>query len=582
MGRKSTSCRTCQSIKARCTQENPCARCHRLSIPCQYGPGVIPSKGPNHPKHPRTGHKTKHTKSATGCLNCRKRRRKCDEKQPTCSDCARLGLECVLQSGALQPSPTSSSASSPNESLMVDAFLTSGATSQSQHSNTVSVGASDCSTRLSSFSDLLAIIDWDNRISVMKTARLANSTALVSLGIPCAADDEVGLAMFLPSTALCNLTGVTPQALKTWTIPERHLLNHFLQSVSRAMAITQDRANPWLCVIVPMALESTMVQHALVTLSACHLSKVYPDFSDDVYVHRSIALQSLMKELAGSESSVWALAATLLLCFVEICLGDSRKWLLHLHGARALLDQLGEHIINSALNSLIEMYNYISCIASVTSALVPGKYGNRLQIAHPINTTLTTPDLELIHPLFGLSESLYECLAQINNLAARCQHMSSQQVEKDAEEIRLALQVWDPPNPVDASRSFTEARAIGFALQWAADMRLLQVTKQLKNNDPQITKASDNILSALSLIRPGSEMEARILFPLFMAGVGSMTKPNRLTVEYRLDVMESSVGFGNIAIAHQLLDEIWTRANQGETLDWAELMRAKYPGLIFF
>ncbi len=125
-----------------------------------------------------------------------------------------------------------------------------------------------------------------------------------------------------------------------------------------------------------------------------------------------------------------------------------------------------------------------------------------------------------------------------------------------------------------------EAQAAAFAMQWAIIIRLLQPTRKLKNDNPQIKKAADNILSALSLIRPGSEIEAHILFPLFMAGVCSMTKPNRMTVEYRLNIMETTIGFGNIKLAHQLLDEIWRRANTGEIVDWEVLMRTKYPGLV--
>ncbi|KAF2150860.1 hypothetical protein K461DRAFT_229204 [Myriangium duriaei CBS 260.36] len=38
--------------------------------------------------------KVGHTKSRNGCLTCRKRRVKCDEKRPNCGGCERLGLDC--------------------------------------------------------------------------------------------------------------------------------------------------------------------------------------------------------------------------------------------------------------------------------------------------------------------------------------------------------------------------------------------------------------------------------------------------------------------------------------------------------
>lgn len=234
--------------------------------------------------------------------------------------------------------------------------------------------------------------------------------------------------------------------------------------------------------------------------------------------------------------------------------------------------------MDPVLNTLIELYNYLSCITSITSSRTPGRFGMKLQL---LNTSTPT-GADIIHPFFGISTGLYESLASINQLAAQKDHESAMVMSQNSGEIELALQSWTPSEVADQPRSFTEARAMGFALQWATNMRLQQVTRKLKNNDPQIKKMSDTILSALSLIRPGSEMEAHMLFPLFMAGVGSMTKPNRLTVEYRLDVMETTIGFGNISMTHRLLDEIWRKANQGDIVNWEELLGSKYQGLVLF
>ncbi|KAH8897391.1 hypothetical protein GQ53DRAFT_887825 [Thozetella sp. PMI_491] len=450
-----------------------------------------------------------HTKSATGCLSCRQRRKKCDEKQPVCSDCDRLGLVCTppLDYEQAVPSMTDTYLSS-------SAFITWAAAESSD--------GHDLPARLSSFSDWLTLIESDNQVESTRAATLAGSTALTSLGLPCASDDELGLATFLPSTALNNLTGVTHQAIKSWTIGERHLLNHFLQYVSRALALVDDKLNPFLRVIVPMALESGLMRHSLLAFSS--------------------------------------------------------KWLLHLHGARALLDQTEGYLTEAPIDSLIELYNYLSCVSSITSENTPGRYGPSLQ--RSIETTIE--GIRQIHPLFGVHASLYEAIVAINKLSARQAKLSVQDAQLEAERIELSLQSWNPPEATEPSRIMAEARAVGFAMQWAATMRLLQVARHLKNDDPQIMKASDNILSALSLIRPGSEVEAHLLFPLFMAGIGSMTKPNRLTVEYRLNLMETTIGFGNIFVAHRLLDEVWQRTNQGERVNWEDLMKGKYPGLVLF
>jgi transcriptional activator protein UGA3 len=260
-------------------------------------------------------------------------------------------------------------------------------------------------------------------------------------------------------------------------------------------------------------------------------------------------------------------------------MGDSRKWLLHLHGARALLAQLEEGLLQqTSVSVLVEIYNYLVCITSVTSDRTPARFGSQLQLP----TTNSMLDIGIIHPLFGISSDLYVALGWINDLSARRYNNPSRGPGRSDEDIELELQSWTPPDVLNETRNFIEARAMGFAMRWAAIMRLQQVSRGLKNNDLQIRKASDNILSALSLIRPGSEMEAHMLFPLFMAGVGSMTKPNRLTVEYRLDAMATTIGFGNISMAHRLLDEMWRRSNQEEIVNWEELLHTKYQGLVLF
>jgi len=175
------------------------------------------------------------------------------------------------------------------------------------------------STQTAEFAEWVALIGTeDSPDPDARRKNLADSTALVDLPVPCARDDEVGMTIFLPPTALNNLTGITPGALGNWSIPERHLLNHFLQSVSRTLVMVEDAENPFLRVIVPMALDNLTVKRSLVALSACHLSKVYPVFEKDSLTHRSLALRGLKQELENKTGIEYAIATTLMLCLAEV------------------------------------------------------------------------------------------------------------------------------------------------------------------------------------------------------------------------------------------------------------------------
>jgi transcriptional activator protein UGA3 len=243
-----------------------------------------------------------------------------------------------------------------------------------------------------------------------------------------------------------------------------------------------------------------------------------------------------------------------------------------LYGAKALLDHIdADSLGEQPLQAMLELYNYLCCVASATSDDVPPIIGNGC-----------SSDLA-IHPLFGAATDLYQILPSISQLAKDVSLGLStpNDLQMRAHDIELKIQSWVPPQDDAAcSRHVAEIKAAAFATQWALILWLSQVTRKLPNSDPKITKAANNILSMISLIRPGSEVEAHILFPLFMAGVGSVTKPNRLTVEYRLKIMETTVGFGNVSVAHTLLDELWRRSNEVGSVDWEDLRDSDWPGLV--
>lgn len=126
------------------------------------------------------------------------------------------------------------------------------------------------------------------------------------------------MSTFYPPLVLSNLIELGSNTLKDWSIGERYLLNHYLQSVSRSLVEVDDSENPWLCVVTPKALENPTVSHALLALSAAHLGKVYPAFLKDLVDHRSRALQELKGELQNSRDALPALMTTMLLCINEV------------------------------------------------------------------------------------------------------------------------------------------------------------------------------------------------------------------------------------------------------------------------
>lgn len=168
------------------------------------------------------------------------------------------------------------------------------------------------------FAEWIALVHDEVSSRPNDRTNLGHSSALNVLPESRASDDDRSLASFVPPISSNCLTGVANGTLDDWTTGEKHLLNHYLQVVSRLLVVVPDNDNPYLQELIPMAFESTTVRHALVALAACHLQRVYPDFQRNFLFHRSMTLQGLKGDLDEPDGASYSLAATLLLCLLEV------------------------------------------------------------------------------------------------------------------------------------------------------------------------------------------------------------------------------------------------------------------------
>ncbi|UNI17600.1 hypothetical protein JDV02_003932 [Purpureocillium takamizusanense] len=87
-------CHRCAQIKQACDGSLPCARCVRLSLPCRPR-NSVGAGGDGLEPHDADVPKARIRRVQTGCLMCKRRKKKCDEIKPRCGDCRRLCLDCA-------------------------------------------------------------------------------------------------------------------------------------------------------------------------------------------------------------------------------------------------------------------------------------------------------------------------------------------------------------------------------------------------------------------------------------------------------------------------------------------------------
>jgi transcriptional activator protein UGA3 len=258
----------------------------------------------------------------------------------------------------------------------------------------------------------------------------------------------------------------------------------------------------------------------------------------------------------------------------KICEGHSRKWLLYLHGARALLAQFRRQSLGPFVEFMVDLYNYICCIAPVTTEDIPRPFGTRFG--------LYQADPNGGHALFGKEPALYSSIARLNRIISQQlagRNSASRRSGPTLDRVERELQKWS-----HLQGASSEDEAAAYAVWSAITLRLREVSEpDLDIENPRVQVLVDNITSALSLIRPGSPAESHLLFPIFMAGVYSITKASRLVIEHRITVAERTIGAGTVSAVHRLLDQLWRRVNNGGKVQgWREIKDDEMPGCVLF
>ncbi|OKL63256.1 hypothetical protein UA08_01590 [Talaromyces atroroseus] len=457
------------------------------------------------------------------------RRKKCDEKSPICNECRRLGLvNCQLRQSASNASP----------GILVE---------QQEKKEEAYLSPQSPPSEININQDL-----------------------------------EINVQDYLGHIAPI---GISPEQQAEFDATERHLLIHYAQYVSRAFVVVNDDENPFLNEVLQLAKESKPVRHAMLALTACHLCKVYPMFEDTLILQHSLALHYLKLDLESGDGITCALVISLLLCLFCICRGDSPKWILHLYGAKALID-LHQDVSTAPSNFALDLYAIICCKTRITCDRVP--------VVSSSSSSFTSSRTEFmaagIHPLFGLASCLYEKLDLISQLPLKRSQMLPDCVNFTLEtrSIEKYLTEWSVPTNVrhQNTQLISDTAMAAEAIRWAALIRLYQImveeTEQEKEDIEEKKQiAVDNLLNAISSIPPGSPADSQLLLPLFMAGLVTPRKSERLQIEYRLSIVENIVVLGNISCAHQLLDLVWERYYNGE-VDWQALLRVEYPHVLLF
>lgn len=257
-------CLRCARIKQACDGRSPCARCQRLDLHCEPKDHALQSIGGSLP----TLKRAKITRTHNGCLTCKKRRRKCDEARPRCSDCRRLCLDCKY--------------ASPATPQLADEQPVKGLGDQYSPKATTSMLEVEAlrNNVLEFDGDIVAEMfnsdDWDSLIE--------QSSPTVHPRIPFCASSSGSPTLSVPELSLITLSTAPDLSGDQ----DKSLLNHYMKVVAGVLSRRDDqRTNPYLSKILPIALQNQLVMNSVLALSASHWRKLNPSISRRGTIHQT-------------------------------------------------------------------------------------------------------------------------------------------------------------------------------------------------------------------------------------------------------------------------------------------------------
>ncbi|KAL4903058.1 fungal-specific transcription factor domain-containing protein [Aspergillus multicolor] len=478
-------------------------------------------------------------RSKTGCLTCRRRRKKCDEHKPRCYNCERNNLVCdgyqSLQRWAPRNSQPRCRSPSPPCTFEPADCVSNGRTSPSPR----------------------VLIDTS---SPDYTTRDIAPTASLPPLIP----------------------GVQ-------TPVERRLFHHFTTVLAPTLALhSSSHPNAIAKAILPLAVIDPGVLDLVLSAAGSHLLRRLESESciPDRDTYREIARTSWqrfgegtryhcdsIKVLSGNARKsgdpasqpqiVTALARTMLLCQQSTCSGGfDISWKVHLVAARELAgvlhgispdwDDCNDH------RALMDWIQYHELLARVTNTSLEDTVGTS-QIGAVLYSMRRGND-HLI--LIDTQDGLFEILKQILDLRSSTQYEiegPSLVTLQTGLTLSSELETWSYPYTTE------QQRVVGECYRWACFILLHATVYASCAEDETIQTALAGGLAFLDRLDGTSNAQTCALYPMFVFGISGITEEDRERVRRKLEQYHRWAGFGNIQDTVDLLEAWWEHCRRKGT-----------------
>ncbi|EON63900.1 hypothetical protein W97_03128 [Coniosporium apollinis CBS 100218] len=471
-----------------------------------------------HPISPQSAvSKTPKGRSKTGCITCRRRKKKCDETKPICVHCQKNNVHC--------------------EGYPPRAYWKSGKQRAEE--------GSECP-------QALGLCVSADRYKVQRpNVEIPRELPVLIEGV------ETDIDRFFLQHFNLNLSKVL-----TLFTEKRNPFNEVLLP----MALRHK------------GLMHSLLCLSGSHLSACEPTN--SSWGERQYYHFQCAIENLhtdenmAKSIAGDETAIIddpTVAQTLVLCLKSICAGEVHgEYRPHMDAARHLIQKQKSR--NQEFQGfLIEFFVYHDVSNSLTSL---DRHSVLMMEDFKLPEFMIQPESGA---LLGVVDGLFGYISKIRQLRDRIRTRRKQDLKplvdydilSDAQEIDAALRDWVCCQPADTPRW------IASMLYRQCTWLYLHRTILPSVPNPNLRRAVDQGLLYLQHLPPDSSTQSILLMPTFLLGCAAFHAEQRPRIQQAFADLQAYSQNGNITHAKAIVEKVWEMIDEGheeESWDWESIM----------
>ncbi|KAJ5574157.1 uncharacterized protein N7459_008584 [Penicillium hispanicum] len=492
-------------------------------------PVAVPRKRGRPRKHPLPvpGGQLKVTKgrSKTGCITCRRRKKKCDETKPACLNCQKNAVVC--------------------EGYPPKEIWKSGRQKIADGTKILIPTCSETDTRTD--------------FSCPPPAVRTHSLAAVPRSLPLLID------------------GIETEI-------DRRFLDHFVYGFSRVLTLINDDSNPFKEILLPMATQHRGLMHSLMCLSGSHLSGLDPEpqLKERKYFHFHRAIQDLKDNITASSSQNVdedqqllvedpIIASTIALSLNTICEGETNgEYRPHMDAARYLL--VSQQPRNEKFRQfIVEFFQYHDVSNALTSL------DRRPAL---LQSGMHLPDFvpgAQAGMFLGVFDGLFNYISEITQLRDRIRQRFNEGYEpavdyqtlSEAVQIDTAIRTWKTSHEPDSSNW-----CLAQLYRQSTWVYLYRTIRPSRPSD-KIAQVVDDGLSYLDRLPQDAGAYSIVLMPLFLLGCSAFVPEQRERIQKGFESLKAYSNLRNIEPAFKVVTQVWQvmDSNIEDSWDWEKIIR---------